>query len=174
MANEKVTTAPTVENTPVVETPIANVDSSTPTIELVGKDIYSISFVESGIAYKTGKRSEKGKMFTRYTRNNVAFAIPDEHPFNMDFANGQVKSVILTEGTTEIDRVDDNGDSNTVKIPTIQFASYINKMQWATLRDEELADAKSEFAIARFRKLKSEPVSAEFLNALMGASVTQE
>lgn len=168
-ANE--TQTPTVESTPVVETVQETVVAKDSAIELVGKDIYSIAFVESGIPYKTGKRNEKGKTFTRYTRNNIAFAIPDEHPFNKDFANGQVKSVILTQGKSVIDRVDDEGKDVPTEIATLNFASYINKAQWNTIRDEELEDAKAEFAIARFKKLKSEPVSADFLNALMGASV---
>ena len=175
MANETVTAQETtVENSTVAPVQETVTDSSN-TIELLGKDIYSISFAESGIPYKNGQRKEKGKTFTRYTRGNIAFSIPDEHPFNQDFANGQVKSVILTKGSTELERVNDEGESTTVTVNTLNFASYINKSQWATLRNEELEDAKSEFAIARFRKLKSEPVSAEFLNALMGASVhTQE
>jgi hypothetical protein len=170
MANETVTTAPTVENnTPVVETPqVVTVEDNS--IELLGKDVYSISFVESGIAYRKGQRSEKGKTFTRYTRNNIAFTIPDEHPFNHDFANGQVKSVILTKGTAELDHIDDEGKETKVTRNTLQFASYINKMQWSTVRDEELEDAKAEFAIARFKKLKGENVSADFLNALLNAS----
>jgi hypothetical protein len=181
--NETVTTElPTVETTPVVETQVIaptadapSVDAKQSTaIELNGRDIYTISFVESGIPYKNGKRSEKGKTFTRYTRNNIAFAIPDEHPFNADFANGQVKSVILTEGKSEVKRVDDEGNETLVNIDTLNFASYINKMQWSTLRDEELEDAKAEFTIARFKKLKTENVSADFLTALMAGSVQQQ
>ena len=144
--------------------------SETNTLELTGKGVYSISFVEANIPYKKGKRNENGKTFTRYSRNNIAFSVPTEHPFNADFANGQVKSVVLTLGTAEIDKVDDNGDITKVTTPTINFASYINKNQWATVRDEELEDAKAEFAISRFKKLKTESVSADFLNALLSAS----
>jgi hypothetical protein len=140
------------------------------TLELTGKGVYSISFVEANVPYKKGKRNENGKTFTRYSRNNIAFSVPTEHPFNADFNNGQVKSVTLTLGTAEVDKVDENGDTKIVTVPTIQFASYINKNQWETVRNEELEDAKAEFAISRFKKLKTENVSADFLNALLGAS----
>lgn len=152
---------------PATETATVSTDN---TLELTGKGVYSISFVEANVPYKKGKRNENGKTFTRYSRNNIAFSVPTEHPFNADFANGQVKSVTLTMGTAEIDKVNDNGDITKVTVPTIQFASYINKNQWETVRNEELEDAKAEFAISRFKKLKTEPVSADFLNALLGAS----
>ena len=152
---------------PATETATVSTDN---TLELTGKGVYSISFVEANVPYKKGKRNEADKTFTRYSRNNIAFSVPTEHPFNADFANGQVKSVTLTMGTAEIDKVDDNGDITKVTVPTIQFASYINKNQWETVRNEELEDAKAEFAISRFKKLKTEPVSADFLNALLGAS----
>lgn len=169
-------TIPTVETTPVVETstivetaPAVEAPVN-PTLELTGKDVYTISFVEAGIPYKKGKRNENGKTFTRYSRNNIAFSVPTEHPFNQDFATGQVKSVVLTLGSSKIERINDEGESSMVTTPTIQFASYINKTQWSTVRDEELEDAKADFAIARFKKLKGENVSAEFLSALMNVS----
>lgn len=159
-----------VENVQPAQPETATVPTDN-TIELTGKGVYSISFVEANLPYKEGsKRGQKGKTFTRYSRNNIAFAVDSDHPFNADFANGQVKSVTLTLGTAEIDKVDDNGDINKVTVPTIQFASYINKSQWETIRNEELEDAKAEFAISRFKKLKTEPVSADFLSALLGAS----
>ena len=175
MAQETATT-PTVETTPVetsttiVETASVVETPATQVIELTGKDVYTISFVESGIAYKKGKRNENGKTFTRYSRNNIAFSVPTEHPFNADFASGQVKSVVLTLGSSEIERINDEGETTKVTTATIQFASYINKLQWSTVRDEELEDAKADFAIARFKKLKGENVSAEFLSALMNVS----
>ena len=142
------------------------------TLELTGKAVYSISFSEANLAYKEGsKRGQKGKTYTRYTRNGIAFAVDSDHPFNADFNNGQVKSVTLIKGEAELDKVDSEGNIVKVLSPTLQFASYINKNQWDTIRDEEEADAKSEFIIARFKKLKTEPVSADFMSALLGASV---
>lgn len=170
MAENQATLETAVETVQTAQSETAKVSTDN-TIELTGKGVYSISFVEANVPYKKGKRNENGKTFTRYSRNNVAFSVPTEHPFNADFANGQVKSVTLTMGTAEIDKVDDNGDITKVTVPTIQFASYINKNQWDTIRDEEEADAKSEFIIARFKKLKTEPVSADFMSALLGASV---
>jgi hypothetical protein len=167
------------ENQATIETAVETVQPAQPetatvstdnTIELTGKGVYSISFVEANVPYKKGKRNENGKTFTRYSRNNIAFSVPSEHPFNADFANGQVKSVTLTLGTAEIDKVNDDGDITKVTVPTIQFASYINKTQWSTVRDEELEDAKAEFAISRFKKLKTENVSADFLSSLLNAS----
>ena len=169
-------TVPAVETTPAVEQTSNSAVAETvapaevETIELEGKSLYSIAFAESGIPYKNGKRSKEGKKFTRYTRNNIAFAIPDEHPFNADFANGQVKSVILTKGTATVERVDDDGNKSNEVVNTLNFGSYINKQQWATIRSEELEDAKAAFAVASFKKLKSEPVSADLMTALLNAS----
>ena len=149
---------------PATETPQTN-----NILKLKDEEVYDIDF-KGEEAYKSGKRKENGKMFHRYTLGLTAFSVPSEHPFNADFANGQVKSVTLTLGTAEIDKVNDDGDITKVTVPTIQFASYINKTQWSTVRDEELEDAKAEFAISRFKKLKTENVSADFLSSLLNAS----
>lgn len=167
MADEKATIETVVETPQTVTTQTSNEPE---TIELTGKDIYSVAFVEADIPYKKGKRNENGKTFTRYTRNNIAFSVPTENPFNKDFLSGNVKSIILTPGVATLERIDDDGNITTVTQKTLQFSSYISKVQWQTLRDEELDDAKSEFLVSRFKKLKGETVSADFLSTLIQAS----
>ena len=94
------------------------------------------------------------------------FTVPDDHPFNADFASGNVKSITLVPGTREVVSVDDNGETVKSTANTLTFASYINKAQWNSLRDEKLADAKVEAQIKRYNHLATTPVSTEMLSEL--------
>jgi hypothetical protein len=138
-------------------------------IKLQDESVYEVAFVQSGLKYKKGQRAKDGKTFTRYQRNNVVFSVPDDHPFNTDFKSGNVKSITLIPGTSTIDRVDDDGNVTATEIDTLNFSTYINKMQWSSLRDEKLEDARVNSQIKRYETLAVAPASDELINSLMNA-----
>lgn len=138
-------------------------------IVLENKDIYSVAFVEKGLKYKKGQRNKDGKTFTRYSRNGIAFSIPDEHPFNADFASGKVESITLIPGTADIERVDSEGNKSTVTVDTLNFASYINTEQMSAVQNRMLQNAKVNSMIKRYEHLATAPVTADLLNELENA-----
>ena len=135
-------------------------------IKLQDESVYEVAFVQTGLKYKNGQRSKDGKTFTRYQRNNVAFSVPDEHPFNEDFKNGNVKSITLIPGTAMLDRVDSDGNVTTAEVATLNFSTYIDKAQWDSLRDERLKDARTNAQIKRYETLATMDVSDELLAKL--------
>jgi hypothetical protein len=156
---------------PATETPQTN-----NILKLKDEEVYDIDF-KGEEAYKSGKRKENGKMFHRYALGLTAFSVPSEHPFNTDFRAGSVKSVTLIKDRKTIDKIDENGDIKPVEMDTLTFSSYVNSAQWETVQKAQVSDltvevekAKAQFAIAKFKTLKTESVSADFLNALLGAS----
>ena len=138
-------------------------------IKLQDESVYEVAFIESGLKYKKGQRAKDNKTFTRYQRNNVAFSVPDDHPFNADFKSGNVKSITLIPGTATVDRVDNEGNVTATEVATLNFSTYINKMQWSSLRNEKLEDARVESQIKRYETLAVAPASDELINNLMNA-----
>ena len=136
-------------------------------IKLQDAEVYEVAFIESNLPYKKGQRAKDKKTFTRYQRNNVAFSVPDDHPFNADFKSGNVKSITLIPGTATVDRVDSDGNVTATEVATLNFSTYINKMQWASLRNEKLEDARVESQIKRYETLATTEISDELMEKLM-------
>jgi len=139
-------------------------------IKLQDESVYEVAFVQSGLKYQKGQRAKEGKTFTRYQRNNVVFSVPDDHPFNADFKSGNVKSITLIPGTATVDRVDSDGNVTATEVATLNFSTYINKMQWSSLRNEKLEDARVESQIKRYETLATTEISDELMEKLLQTS----
>lgn len=183
MSNQLATTDAAVETAvpaapaTVPAQPAATVPAAVPAKEtqpefivLEKKDIHKVVFLESGIPYSKGKRQEKGQTFSRFRYNDLAFAVPDSMPFAAEFQSGQVKQITLKLTNREIDSVDDKGIETKELVPAVDYISHINSAQWASIRDEEREEAQHDFIVSKFRKLKSEPVSADLMTALLAAA----
>jgi len=139
-------------------------------IVLEGKDIFSVAFLESGLAYKaTTQRGKDKKTYSRYQHLNTVFTVPDENPFNLDFKTGQVKSIILIPGKASITTQDEAGEDVVTERDTLAFSNHINRAQWAGLQQDRLDEAKVESMIARYAHLATAPVTMDLLNELENA-----
>jgi hypothetical protein len=162
MATETKVTAP---ETTVTETASAEIKD----ILLEGQSVYGVQFVEAGLSYKKGQRKEDKKTYSRYTYKGIAFSVPTEHPFNLDFLNGQVKSLNLLGETRDITTQDENGNDVVTPRETLQFSAYLNRSQWKALQEDRMDDAKVEATIARYAHFAKAPITADFLNELAKA-----
>lgn len=142
---------------------------TTAPIVLEGKDIYSVAFLEGNLAYKAiTQRGKDKKTYSRYQMNNVVFTVPTEHPFNLDFANGQIKSITLIPGVAPISNIDDAGVETFVDRATLAFSTCINRAQWNAMQADRVLDASVDFKVARYAHLASATtaITAEHLAEL--------
>jgi hypothetical protein len=131
------------------------------TIKLMDEQVDEISVIDSNNKYKNGQRAKDGKTFSRYRYNGVVFTVDTDNPFVQAFAEGNVDSVKLIEGTRDVITVDSNGDEQTSTVNTLTFDSFVSFQQ-----TERRAEHKAK--IKRYNVIASAPVSDALLSELMG------
>lgn len=130
------------------------------TIKLVDEQVDEISVIDSNNKYKNGQRAKDGKTFSRYRYDGKVFTVDNDSPFNQAFADGNIDSVKLIEGTREVTTVDSEGNEQTETVPTLTFDSFVSFAQ-----TERRAEHKAK--IARYNVIANAPVSDALLSELM-------
>lgn len=130
------------------------------TIKLIDEQVDEISVIDSNNKYKNGQRAKDGKTFSRFRYNGIVFTVDSDNPFVQAFAEGNVDSVKLIEGTRDVVSIDENGVEQTTPVSTLQFDSFVSFAQ-----TERRAEHKAK--IKRYEVIASAPVSSDLLNELM-------
>ena len=140
------------------------------TIKLQGAETFEISAIEHNLPFDAKTpRGKAGKTYSRFKYEGIAFSIPTDNPFVVDFIGGQVKSIKLMDTMRDVETVDANGVAITEKVRSIDLDSYINRAQWNALQEDKVSDAKVEYQIGRYKALETAPVTNELLSALENA-----
>lgn len=129
---------------------------------LNGKDCRKIICLTNGNPYKSGKRKDAGKTYSQYRLGTIVFNVPDDSPFVADQKAGNLDTVEFINGTIDKVTIDEDGNEVTKQVPSLEFDYHFTKSQ-------ELTDAKHDYQMKLFSNLASQPVTDDFLAALMNA-----
>lgn len=138
-------------------------------IKLTGEQLFEVSIVSEGNAYKNGQRAKDGKTFSQFKYEGTVFTVPTDNPFCKAFATGDVKSIKLLDGTREKVVVDAEGNEETVTVRQLEFDSFVSRAQYNSLQQDRVLDAGVEFKIKRYQHLATAPITSDLLNELENA-----
>jgi len=138
-------------------------------IKLTGEQLCEVSIVSENNPYKNGQRAKDKKTYSQFKFESTVFTVPTDNPFCTAFANGEVKSIKLMDGTRDVTTQDDNGDDVITTVRQLEFDSFVSRAQYNNLQQDRVLDASVEFKIARFQHLATAPVTKELLAELESA-----
>jgi hypothetical protein len=139
------------------------------TIKLAGEQLFEVSVVSENNPYKNGQRAKDKKTFSQFKFEGTVFTVPTDSPFCTAFANGEVKSIKLLDGTREKVGVDDAGDEVVTTVRQLEFDSFVSRAQYNSLQQDRVLDAGVEYKIKRYEHLATAPITADLLNELENA-----
>lgn len=132
------------------------------TIKLMDEQVDEISVIDSNNSYKNGQKAKDGKTFSRFRYNGMVFTVDNDNPFVKAFADGEIASVKLVEGTREKITIDSEGNESVENVPTLTFDSFVSFKQ-----TERRAIHKAK--IARYQTIATAPVTDSLLAELENA-----
>jgi hypothetical protein len=138
-------------------------------IKLSGEQLCEVSVVSENNPYKNGQRAKDKKTYSQFKFESTVFTVPTDNPFCKAFADGEVKSIKLMDGTRDVVSVDGEGNETTTTVRQLEFDSFVSRAQYNNLQQDRVLDASVEFKIARFQHLATAPVTKELLAELEGA-----
>lgn len=138
-------------------------------IKLSGEQLFEVSIVSENNPYRNGQRAKDKKTFSQFKFENTVFTVPTDNPFCKAFADGEVKSIKLIDGTREKVVVDAEGNEETVTVRQLEFDSFVSRAQYNSLQADRVLDAGVEFKIARYQHLATAPITNDLLAELENA-----
>ena len=138
-------------------------------LKLTGEQLFEVSIVSENNPYKNGQRAKDKKTFSQFKFENTVFTVPTDNPFCKAFANGEVKSIKLIDGTREKVIVDAEGNEETVTVRQLEFDSFVSRAQYNSLQQDRVLDAGVEFKIKRYEHLATAPMTNDLLAELENA-----
>lgn len=138
-------------------------------LKLTGEQLFEVSIVSENNPYKNGQRAKDKKTFSQFKFENTVFTVPTDNPFCKAFANGEVKSIKLIDGTREKVIVDGEGNEETVTVRQLEFDSFVSRAQYNSLQQDRVLDAGVEFKIKRYEHLATAPMTNDLLAELENA-----
>ena len=138
-------------------------------LKLTGEQLFEVSIVSENNPYKNGQRAKDKKTFSQFKFENTVFTVPTDNPFCKAFADGEVKSIKLIDGTREKVIVDAEGNEETVTVRQLEFDSFVSRAQYNSLQQDRVLDAGVEFKIKRYEHLATAPMTNDLLAELENA-----
>lgn len=130
-------------------------------MKLQGLDCLEIVKISNGHAYKTGKRAEEEKTYSRFRYNGTVFTVEDDSDFIELHKKGALSRVTLVEGTRKVESVnEETGEVESTDVLTLTFDSAIST-------EQEMSYRKHTVALSALDRIATEPVSEELLSALL-------
>ena len=138
-------------------------------LKLTGEQLFEVSIVSENNPYKNGQRAKDKKTFSQFKFENTVFTVPTDNPFCKAFADGEVKSIKLIDGTREKVIVDAEGNEENVTVRQLEFDSFVSRAQYNSLQQDRVLDAGVEFKIKRYEHLATAPMTNDLLAELENA-----
>ena len=138
-------------------------------LKLTGEQLCEVSVISENNLYKNGQRAKDKKTFSQFKFENTVFTVPTDNPFCKAFADGEVKSIKLMDGTREKITVDAEGNEETVTVRQLEFDSFVSRAQYNNLQQDRMLDAKVDATIARYQHLATAPMTNDLLAELENA-----
>lgn len=135
---------------------------------LQGNDCKQIILLDGNKPYGNGKRSEQGKTYAQYRLGQIVFNVPNDSSFPADHKSGDIQTVSLNNVIVDKKVVDETtGEQTIVQVAGLEFDYHISKTQVTADRNFEFAGKKMDAQMEMFTKMKSQPVSEDFLIQLL-------